>query len=273
MNTLALENAIKVINRDGKAKVDLAIILGSGLGELVDWIENPKVFKCGDIPGFVASTAPSHAGKLILGEFKGVRISLMQGRVHLYEGYGPDEITFPIHVMKQLGAKKLIVTNAAGALNSEFDPGEIMLIEDHLNFTGENPLIGQNNDSLGLRFPDMSNAYDSQLLVRSRDILKKKNIRFKTGIYVGIKGPSLETSAERRFFRRAGGDAVGMSTVLETIAAVHRGLKVLGISAITNSATGGLEQKPDTMEEILWHANIAGKKILGLLEDLILDLN
>ncbi len=273
MNILALENAIKFINRDGKFRVDLAIILGSGLGEFIDWIENPKVFKCRDIPGFVASSAPSHAGQLILGEFKGVRVFLMQGRVHLYEGYSPDEITFPIHVMKKLGARKLIITNAAGALNSEFDPGEIMLIEDHLNFTGENPLIGKNNDSLGPRFPDMSNAYDSHLLIMSRDILNKKNIRFKTGIYVGIKGPSLETSAERRFFRQAGGDAVGMSTVLETVAAVHTGLKVLGISAITNSATGGPEQKPDTMEDILRHANVAGKKILGLLEDLILELN
>ena len=146
-----------------------------------------------------------------------------------------------------------------------------MLIKDHLNFTGENPLIGHNNDSLGPRFPDISMAYDDHLLIKSTEILKKKRIEFKTGIYVGIKGPSLETSAERRFFRLAGGDAVGMSTVLETIAAVHAGLKVLGISAITNSATGGPEQEPDSMEDILRYANVAGKKILSLLEDLILE--
>ena len=273
MDIPTIENAVKAINMDGGIKVDLGIILGSGLGKIIDWIENPKIFEFGTIPGFVKTTAPSHIGRLILGQFKGVNICLMQGRLHLYEGYSPDQIAFPINVMKRLGAENLVLTNAAGALNSEFNPGDIMLINDHINLTGENPLIGENNEALGPRFPDMSKAYDSQLLFKSREILGNKKIEFREGIYIGIKGPSLETSAERRFFRVAGGDVVGMSTVLETITAVHVGMKVLGISAITNSATGGPEQEPDTMEDILWYADVASKKILSLLQDLITEIN
>ncbi len=251
---------------------NIAIILGSGLGNFFNWVENPIFIKFEEIPGFKISTAPSHGGKLIFGSFKGVNLCLMQGRLHLYEGYNASQVTFPIRVMRKLGAKNLIITNAAGSLNKNYQPGDIMLIIDHINFTGENPLVGKNDESMGQRFPDMSNAYSKILRELSIKILKNNNIQFNQGIYAGIKGPSLETSAERRFLNMAGADAVGMSTVLENISAIHCGFNVLGISAITNSATGGSDQKPDNIGDIFYFADIAGKKIIQLLEELIPQL-
>ena len=265
----------KAIVKVKSLKVDLpniAIILGSGLGNFIHWVDNPIFVNFEEIPGFKTSTAPSHGGKLIFGKFKGVNLCLMQGRLHLYEGYNANQVTFPIRVMRKLGAKNLIITNAAGSLNKDYKPGDIMLIKDHINFTGENPLVGMNDDTIGQRFPDMSNAYCKILRELSIKILTNNKIHFNQGIYSGIKGPSLETSAERRFLKMSGADAVGMSTVLENIAAIHCGFSVLGISAITNSATGGPDQKPDNIDDIFYFAEIAGKKIIQLFKGLIPEL-
>tara|TARA_Y100001968_G_scaffold182628_1_gene167217 strand:+ start:3660 stop:4499 length:840 start_codon:yes stop_codon:yes gene_type:complete len=272
-----LENNLidKAIVKVKSLKVDLpniAIILGSGLGNFIHWVDNPTFVNFEEIPGFKTSTAPSHGGKLIFGTFKGVNLCLMQGRLHLYEGYNANQVTFPIRVMRKLGAKNLIITNAAGSLNKDYKPGDIMLIKDHINFTGENPLVGMNDDTIGQRFPDMSNAYCKILRELSIKILTNNKIHFNQGIYSGIKGPSLETSAERRFLKMSGADAVGMSTVLENIAAIHCGFSVLGISAITNSATGGPDQKPDNIDDIFYFAEIAGKKIIQLFKGLIPEL-
>jgi purine-nucleoside phosphorylase len=252
--------------------VSLGMVLGSGLGDLADQVRAPTVIPYDDIPGMPVSTAPGHAGRLVIGELFGKRIALMQGRLHLYEGWTPQQVALPIYLLRRLGAETLVVTNASGALNPGFGPGEVMLIEDHLNFTGSNPLTGPNVDAGGLRFPDMSRAYDPHLLTLAAETAEAAAIRLHRGVYVGVAGPSLETSAERRFFRNAGGDAVGMSTVIEVIAAVHAGFRILALSGITNAATGGPEQQPDTIEDVLKNAAISGTQISALLERLIPQL-
>jgi purine-nucleoside phosphorylase len=244
---------------------EIALILGSGLGGLADAVEGAVAIPYDQIEGFPVSTAPGHAGRLVAGMLFGRRVVLMQGRVHLYEGWQPADIALSVRLLARLGARSLVVTNAAGALDPEFAPGDVMLIEDHLNLTGVNPLTGPNDDSIGLRFPDMSRAYDLELRTLARREADALGMTLRHGIYIGIAGPSLETSAERRFLRAAGGDAVGMSTVLEVIAAVHCGLRVLGLSAITNDAGGGPDQKPDTIEDVLAHAGAAGVSIATLL--------
>ena len=249
--------------------LDAILILGSGLGGLVDTVKPENIIEYRQIPGFVTSTAPSHAGRLIIGELSGRRIGIMQGRMHLYEGWSPIEIALPIRVLRALGATRLVVTNAAGALNTNFNPGEVMQILDHINLTGQNPLIGPHDDRLGLRFPDMSDAYEGSVQTICQSCFDNAGIPLQRGIYVGITGPSLETSAERRFMRQLGGDAVGMSTVMEVIAAKQAGFEVAGLSAITNKADGGLGQQPDTIEEVLAHAAVAGNKILRVLPSLL----
>ena len=261
--------------------VEIGMILGSGLGALADAVKLPVVIPYAEIAGFPVSTAPSHAARLVVGTLRGRRVALMQGRLHLYEGLSARDVALPVYLLKALGALRLVVTNAAGALNPEFEPGEVMLIEDQLNFTGANPLTGPNDDRMGLRFPDMSRAYDPDLRARARRAAKAARaakgsratrLTLRRGIYAGIAGPSLETSAERRWLRSTGADAVGMSTVLEVIAARHAGLAVLGLSAITNAATGGPEQQPDTIEAVLEHAAIAGAGIAELLDRLVPEL-
>ena len=242
-----------------------ALILGSGLGHLAEAVEGAAVVPYAEIAGFPVSTAPGHAGRLVAGQLYGQRVVLMQGRLHLYEGWAAQDIALAVHLLKALGAERLIVTNAAGALSPDFGPGDVMLIEDHLNFTGANPLTGPNDDRLGLRFPDLSRAYDPRLRAAALQAAEDAGINLRRGIYAGVAGPSLETSAERRFFRAAGADAVGMSTVIEVIAAAHAGLPVLGLSAITNSATGGPDQAPDTIEEVLAMAAVAGETMATLL--------
>jgi purine-nucleoside phosphorylase len=247
------------------APAGTALILGSGLGQLAGAVEAAAVVPYGEIEGFPVSTAPGHAGQLVAGRLFGRRVVLMQGRVHLYEGRSAQDIALAVHLLKALGAARLIVTNAAGALNPDFAPGDVMLIEDHLNFTGANPLTGPNDDRLGLRFPDLSRAYDRALRAAALRAAEAAGVSLRRGIYAGIAGPSLETSAERRFLRSAGADAVGMSTVIEVIAAAHAGLPVLGLSAITNAATGGPDQAPDTIEAVLAMAATAGGTIAALL--------
>ncbi len=249
--------------------IDQAVILGSGLSGLeLEGFSRLAIIDYQNIEGLPTSTAPSHAGKLELVSNGIKTIALCSGRQHLYEGYSAQEVCTLVYVLSTLGVHTLFITNAAGALNPEYQPGDIMLINDHINFTGHNPLIGQ-NQHFGLTFPDMSQAYDTQLANKLRESASSQALNLQEGIYIGVSGPSLETSAERRMFRGFGADAVGMSTVLEVIAAKHVGLQVTGLSAITNLALGDEHQKPDTIEEVLAHAALAGKKIKALLEDLL----
>ncbi len=245
--------------------VHAGLILGSGLGDIPSFLTVKHSIAYTDIPRFPNSTAPGHSGNLHITEFQGTSILVFQGRFHLYEGWHPTQIALGIYVLKALGANELVVTNAAGALNPNYQPGDLMLIEDHLNFTGHSPLIGQNED-LGPTFPDMSQAYAPDLLIRIRAAADAFGQSLQSGIYAAVTGPALETSAERRFFSLSGADAIGMSTVPEVIAANHCGLKVLGISAITNMAVGGPDQKVDSIEEVFANAAVAGRAMLPLLQ-------
>ena len=264
-----IELAAEFIGQRIRQSPEVLLILGSGLGDVTNEISKEAEISYKEIPEFPFSTAPSHAGNLVSGNLNGRHILVMQGRLHLYEGWKAYEIAFPIRVAKSLGVKKMIVTNAAGALNTSFEPGSIMMLTDHINFTGQNPLIGPHDDELGLRFPDMSNVYDKKVQGIVANCFKNAGIKLSKGIYAGIMGPSLETSAERRFLKGSGADVVGMSTVMEVIAAKQAGFEIVGLSAITNKADGGPEQQPDTIEEVLEYANIAGKKIKSILPELL----
>ncbi|WEX08834.1 purine-nucleoside phosphorylase [Chelativorans sp. AA-79] len=251
------------------APVEIAIVLGSGLGDLARGIKDATIIPYADIQGFPVATAPGHKGQLIVGTLHGRRVAAMQGRLHLYEGWTPRDIALAIYLLDRLGSTTLVVTNAAGALNPDYRPGDVMLIEDHLNFTGTNPLVGPNDGEIGLRFPDMARAYDPDLLELATDAADRTLQPVHRGIYAGILGPSLETLAERRFLRAAGGDAVGMSTVTEVIAAAHAGLRVVGISAITNAASGWADEHSDTVEEVFAHTAVSGEKIDSILQELL----
>ena len=264
-----IELAAEFIGQRISQSPEVLLILGSGLGDVTSEIKTDAEISYKEIPEFPFSTAPSHAGNLVSGEFYGKHVLVMQGRLHLYEGWKADEIAFPIRVARSLGVKKMIVTNAAGALNTSFEPGSIMMLTDHINFTGQNPLIGSHDDELGLRFPDMSDVYDKKVQGIVSNCFKNAGIKLSKGIYAGITGPSLETSAERRFLKGSGADAVGMSTVMEVIAAKQAGFEIVGLSAITNKADGGPEQQPDTIEEVLEYASVAGKKIKSILPELL----
>lgn len=263
--------ASEVLPRMG-APVEIAIALGSGLGGLADAVTDATTVPYHEIPGFPVSTAPSHAGRFVIGTLHGRRAALMQGRVHLYEGWSAQDVALPVWLMNRMGAGVFIATNAAGALNPGLKPGVPMLIEDHLNFTGQNPLIGANDEAIGPRFPDMSRAYAPELRALAIAAAEKAGEAMARGVYAGIAGPSLETSAERRWLRSTGADAVGMSTVLEVIAANHCGMKALGLSAITNAADGGPDQQPDTIEEVLANAATAGARIARILAALAPEL-
>lgn len=228
----------------------IGLILGSGLGVLGDEIENSVTIPYGNIPHFPESTVAGHKGQLVIGDLEGKKVVAMQGRFHFYEGYTMEQVTFPVRVMKELGVESLIVTNAAGGINTEYTPGDLMLISDHINNMGTNPLIGPNNDELGVRFPDMSSVYNKEYIKMAEECANKLNLNLQKGVYVGNTGPTYETPAEIKMLRTLGGDAVGMSTVPEVIIAGHAGLKVLGISCISNMAAGILEQ-PLTHTEVI----------------------
>lgn len=228
--------------RERCGEAEIAVILGSGLGDYANALDDATSVSYEDIPGFPVSTAPGHEGRWFCGTLHGKRVCMMQGRFHSYEGYPLDEVTLPIRVMKLLGVKTLIVTNAAGGVNYDYAPGDLMLIQDFINLSGKNPLTGPNLGDFGLRFPDMSRAYDRELMQIARDEAKKLNIDLKEGVYCWFNGPTYETPAEIRMARVLGADAVGMSTVPETIVARHSGINVLGISCITNMAAGMLDQ-------------------------------
>jgi purine-nucleoside phosphorylase len=238
------------INTRIEKSAHIGILTGTGLSESAGSIDISTVLDYSDIPNFPISTVQSHAGRLLIGEMQGCPVIALQGRFHLYEGYTPAEVTFPIRVLQALGIKILILTNAAGGLNPTFKTGDIMLITDHINLTGANPLIGPNEDSWGIRFPDMTQAYDRRLAEIAESVADVKGIRLHKGVYAGLKGPSLETPAEVRFLKTIGAEAVGFSTVQEVIAAVHAGIRILGISTITNINDPD-NPLPATVEEII----------------------
>ncbi len=228
----------------------IGLVLGSGLGSLADKIQNPIIIKYDEIPGFPKSTVEGHAGQLVIGELSNKIVVAMQGRFHFYEGYNLKDVTFPIRVMLQLGIESLIVTNAAGGVNTEFIPGDLMIINDHINFSGQNPLIGENLKEFGPRFVDMSKAYNREYIKIAKKTGEKLGLNLKDGVYMWFTGPTYETPAEVKLARNLGADAVGMSTVPEVIVANHQGIKVLGISCITNMAAGILDQ-PLNHEEVI----------------------
>lgn len=241
-----------------------AIILGSGLGGLGEEIENPVFIDYKDIPGFPHSTVSGHKGRLITGRLEGKTVLCMQGRIHLYEGHDSASIKLIIEVFKLLGIQNLIVTNAAGSLKLDMPPGSIMLIKDHINFSGRNPLVGPNNENYGPRFPVMSNAYTATFRERVKEIAKRQNIALYEGVYLMVLGPNFETAAEIKAFQILGADAVGMSTVPEVLCAVHCGMNVLGFSVITNYGTGMTEQTHDH-EETLHQADLAAANLTKLV--------
>jgi len=249
-----IKEAKEFIQNKSKIKPRIGIILGTGLGGLAEEIEDRDIIPYGDIPHFPISTAPGHKGNLILGRLSDKQIVAMQGRFHFYEGYSLDEITFPIRVMKFLGIKFLIESNAAGGMNPDFKIGDLMVITDHINLTGNNPLIGPNDEQLGPRFPDMSEPYDKRLIELIRKIALEEGIELHQGVYVGVTGPNFETRAEYKFLRLIGADAVGMSTVPEVIVAQHSNLRVLGITCISD------ECFPDTLKPVDFRKVIQGAK-------------
>jgi purine-nucleoside phosphorylase len=254
--------------RIGSFKPKIAIILGSGLGGFADEATNRIYVPYDELPHFPISTVAGHAGQFVVGELEGQQVLLMQGRFHAYEGYSLKQVVFPIYVMKMLGVELLILTNAAGGLNRSFMPGDLMLINDHINFTGDNPLIGPNEPELGERFPDMSQAYDRYLIGLARSWSIATGRRLVEGVYCGIRGPSYMTPAELTWLAKVGGDAIGMSTVAETIAARHAGLRVLGISCITDMAIGETLE-PLSHAQVVAVAKETQPKFIELLRHLV----
>ncbi len=249
-------------------KPSVGVVLGTGLGDIAKHVGKPISISYKDIPHFSVSTAESHAGNLVFGELKGKKTVVMEGRFHYYEGYSLDEITFPIRVMKKLGVKILILSNAAGGMNPEYTKGDLVVVTDHINFMGVNPLIGPNDAKLGPRFPDMCEPYSKHLVELAERVAKKKKLPLKKGVYIGVTGPNLETKAEYRFMRLIGADVVGMSTVPEVIVGVHAGLEILAFSIVTDVCL------PDTLapvniEEIIRVAQQASAKLDTLIEGVV----
>ncbi|MGL6072734.1 MAG: purine-nucleoside phosphorylase [Fimbriiglobus sp.] len=247
------------------------IILGTGLGKLTEDIQAEAVFPYESLPNFLRSTAPSHKGQLVCGVLGGKRVVAMEGRFHFYEGYSLQEITFPVRVMKALGAKVLMVSNACGGMNPQYQAGDIMLIEDHINLIGHNPLIGHNDSRLGERFPDMCYAYDRALLAKAKELAIQEHIPVQQGVFVAVHGPNLETRAEYRFLRMIGADAVGMSTVPEVIVGVHSGMRNIGFSVITDMCLAD-SLKPVSLQEIIHTANTAEPKLRRLVRKVVESL-
>ncbi len=269
---IGLKERVKEAAEDIKTKIKekpkIAIILGTGLGALAEKIKGKMVLEYPDIPNFPRSTAPGHKGVLVSGTIGGKHVITMEGRFHYYEGYSLDDVTFGVRVMRALGSEVMIVSNAAGGMNPQFAPGDLMVITDHINLMGVNPLIGPNDETLGPRFPDMSEPYDRRLIRLSEEVAMDEKIKLQKGVYVGVTGPNLETAAEYRFLRMIGADVVGMSTVPEVIVAVHCGLKTLGISCITDRCLPDA-LKPANIEEILKIAGEAEPKLTKLVSRVI----
>lgn len=245
-----VEECLSLLREKIENTPEIGILAGTGLGDCTNSVKKRFEINYSDIPGFPVSTVESHDGKLVFGELSSQNVVIMQGRFHLYEGYTPKEITFPIRVMQMLGVKTLIVTNASGGLNLSFDEGDIMVITDHLNLTGQNPLTGVNHERWGLRFPDMIGAYNKRLSDSAYSLGKKAGLPVKKGVYAGLPGPSLETPAEMRYLKIIGGDAVGFSTIHEVICGVHAGMKIVGLSVIANINNPD-DPLPATMESVV----------------------
>ncbi|MDR5695437.1 MAG: purine-nucleoside phosphorylase [Armatimonadota bacterium] len=266
-----IEEAVECIQSKSRTKPCIAIILGSGLGGLAGEIAREVTIPYAEIPHFPQATVEGHAGNLILGTLEGKPVVAMQGRAHYYEGYSLAQVTFPVRVMRSLGAEVLLVSNAAGGLNRLFRAGDLMIIVDHINFMGSNPLIGPNDPSLGPRFPDMSQAYDPVLIDLAERVAIRLGIPIRKGVYVAVHGPSYETPAELRMLARWGADAVGMSTVPEVIVARHMGMRVLGITAITDMATGEQVQ-PLSHDEVIAVATQIEPKFVRLVKEIVREM-
>ena len=266
-----IDRAAEHIRSKTGYRPEVGIILGSGLGSIAEAVENPDIIPYNEIPDWPVSTVVGHAGRLVIGQLEGKPVMVMQGRVHFYEGYSMQQVTFPVRVMQRLGVQTLIVTNAAGAIHPEFVPGDIMLITDHISLsamTGNNPLHGANLEEFGERFPDMSQPYDRQLRETARKVAEQAGIDLREGVYIGLSGPSFESPADLRFLRIIGADAVGMSTVPEVIVARHGKTRVLGLSGITNKAN--LDGSTiTTHEEVLEAGKLIGPKMEKIVRGVI----
>ncbi len=269
-----IDQAADAIRERSSYRPRVGLILGSGLNGLADSVQKADIIPYGDLPNWPISTVEGHVGRLVIGELEGQIVLVMQGRIHFYEGYGMPAITLPVRVMRRLGLEMLFVTNAAGGVNPDFVPGDVMLITDNLNLmgmTGANPLMGPNIDELGPRFPDMSQAYDRELMGIARQVASKEKIQLRDGVYCGLSGPSFEGPADLRFLRMVGADAVGMSTVPEVIVARHGGMRVLGFSGISNKAN--LDGSTvTTHEEVIEAGKVISPKIEKIIRGVLRSL-
>ncbi len=265
-----VEEAKTYLASKTKIVPEVAIILGTGLGDLAKRLSSREAIPYEEIPHFPESTVESHGGELAFGKIGKRSVAVMDGRFHFYEGYSLEQVTFPVRVLKQLGAKILIVSNAAGGLNLKYKRGDLVLIDDHINWMGVNPLIGPNDERLGIRFPDMSHPYSKRLISLAEKIAKSKKIRYQKGVYVAVSGPCLETRAEYRMFRQSA-DVIGMSTVPEVIVGVHAGFEILGISVVTDLCDPD-HLKPVNIQEIIKVASEAGPKLIQLIETVVKSL-
>lgn len=266
-----IDAATDAIRARTSVQPEIALILGSGLGELADSIENPTIIPTRELPHWPVSTVPGHKGRLVIGDLEGKKVLVLQGRTHFYEGHGISQIGLPIRVMQRLGIKKLIVTNAAGGLRDSFNAGDLMIITDHLALlpmAGENPLRGPNLDEFGTRFPDMSQVYDPEYIRLTREASQELGIAMHEGVYVCLSGPTFETPTDCRFLKMVGVDAVGMSTVPEAIVAKHGGMRILGISTITNKIDPDGTNKA-THEEVLETGDIIAPKLMKIVRTMV----
>jgi len=266
-----IKNNAKIIAEQLDYKPEVGLILGSGLGVMAEEIENPVQIEYGELKNFPISTVEGHAGRFVIGELEGKKVIAMQGRTHYYEGYSMQELVMPVRIMSEVGIEKLILTNAAGGVNEEFSAGEFMIISDHINLMGDNPLIGENLAKFGPRFPDMSEAYNKELIEVAEDVARKNGILTRKGVYAAESGPSYETPAEIKYLRTIGADAVGMSTVPEVIAANHMGLGIIGVSCITNMAAGILPQ-PLNHKEVVEIAEKVRPDFIKLMRGIIKNI-
>ena len=262
-----IEESVRYIREYLKSPPQIGVILGTGLGNLTEQIDQRFEVAYSQIPHFPVSTSIGHKGVLILGKISGRNVIAMEGRFHYYEGYSMQEVTYPVRVMKSLGANTLIISNAAGGMNPEYRAGDLMIISDHINLMGDNPLIGPNDESMGPRFPDMIEPYNHRLIQLADETAKRLKIKVHQGVYVGVAGPNLETKAEYRFLRNIGADAVGMSTVPEVIVGVHMGMRILGISCITDECVPET-LKPLNIEKVL----AVAKKSEPILSKLVMEV-
>ncbi len=266
-----IESAAALLKQQGAEQAKIGMILGSGLGAYAETLENKRFVNYADIPGYPVSSVVGHKSRFVIGEKAGKTIVVMQGRFHYYEGYPQSLLSLGVRTMQRLGVEKLLITNAAGGVNTSYHAGTLMLISDHINLSGTNPLIGKNLDAFGPRFPDLSNVYDRDLRTALKALAKKHDIELEEGVYLMMSGPCYETPAEIRMARAIGADAVGMSTVPEAITAAHCGIKTVGISLITNMAAGILDQ-PLSHAEVTETANQAAKRFSALVDLIVSDL-